>query len=185
MKKFLPCDVLKVIYNALVQPHLNYGILLWGNKTKRIIKLQKWSVRAITCSKYNAHTDPLFIQLNLLKVEDLYKLNLLKFYHKYKSESLPKYFSGMFENIFANHHYHTRHKEQSIVGRGKSSIADHSIRFALPNLIIKTHDLITRKISTHSLPGFSSYVKLFYISQYNSICTTDNCYVCNRNDTNV
>ena len=174
-----------MIYNALVQPHLNYGILLWGNKTKRIIKLQKWSVRAITCSKYNAHTDPLFIKLNLLKVQDIYKLNLLKFYHKYKSESLPKYFSGMFETIFANHSYHTRHKEQSVIARGKSSIADHSVRFSLPNLLVKTHHLITSKISTHSFTGFSNYIKLFYISQYNSICTIDNCYICNRNDPSV
>ena len=64
LKKFLPCDVLKVIYNALVQPHLNYGILLWGNKTKWIIKLQKWSVRAITCSKYNAHTARLMLWIS-------------------------------------------------------------------------------------------------------------------------
>ena len=79
LKRFLPFDILRIIYNALIQPHLNYSILLWGFKTKRISKLQKWAVRAITCSRYNAHTDPLFKRLNLIKVDDIYKLSLLKF----------------------------------------------------------------------------------------------------------
>ena len=86
LKKFVPSDILKMIYNALVQPHLNYGILLWGNNIKRIIKLQKWSVRSITSSKYNAHTEPLFLKLRLLKVEDIYKMCVLKFYYKHKNE---------------------------------------------------------------------------------------------------
>ena len=32
LKRFISCDILKTIYNALIQPHLNYGILLWGKK---------------------------------------------------------------------------------------------------------------------------------------------------------
>ena len=71
LKRFLPAEILKTIYNALIQPHLNYGILLWGRNTKRIRKLQKWAIRSITCSKYNAHTDPLFIKLKLLKIDDI------------------------------------------------------------------------------------------------------------------
>ena len=79
LKKILPCDILKIIYNALIQPHLNFGVLLWGKNTKRIFKLQKWAMRAITRSKYNAHTDPLFKNLKILKIHDIYKVNLLKF----------------------------------------------------------------------------------------------------------
>ena len=60
LKRFLPVDVLKIIYNALVLPYLNYGLLLWGLNFKRIFKLQKWAVRAITSSKFRAHTERLF-----------------------------------------------------------------------------------------------------------------------------
>ena len=31
----------------------------WGFKSDRIFKLQKRAARIITCSKYNAHTEPL------------------------------------------------------------------------------------------------------------------------------
>ena len=71
LKRFLPQVILKTIYSVLVQPHLNYGILLWGKNIKRILKLQKWALRAITSSKFIAHTDPLFIELKLLNVHDI------------------------------------------------------------------------------------------------------------------
>ena len=92
LKKNVPANILKMIYNALIQPHLNYGVLLWGNNISRIRKLQKWAVRSITSSKYNAHTEPLFLKLKLLKIEDIYKLSMLKFYYKYQHELLPSFF---------------------------------------------------------------------------------------------
>ena len=111
LKRILPQDILKTIYSALVQPHLNYGILLWGKNTKRIFKLQKWSLRAITSSKYNAHTDPLFIQLKLLKIHDIYKLCTIKFFYKYNKQQLPTYFNGMFDLVYPTHNYNTRRRE--------------------------------------------------------------------------
>ena len=71
LKRFIPRNILLSLYNALIQPYLNYGILLWGSKTSRIFKIQKQAVRAITGSKYNAHTDPLFKSLNLLKIRNI------------------------------------------------------------------------------------------------------------------
>ena len=44
-----------------------YGILAWGRHTKVIHKIQKRAIRIIAASKYNADTEPLFKQLNLLK----------------------------------------------------------------------------------------------------------------------
>ena len=103
LKRFLPKAILKIIYNALIQPHLNFGVLLWGSNTKRIYKLQKWALRAITCSKYNAHCMPLFKKLKLLRIQDIYKLNMLKFYYKYKKSILPNYFRDMFKENFLEH----------------------------------------------------------------------------------
>ena len=50
LKRVVPKSILKTIYSALIQPFLNYGILLWGHNTSRVFKLQKRAVRAITCS---------------------------------------------------------------------------------------------------------------------------------------
>ena len=67
LTNFLPTHILRVLYNSLILPHLQYSILAWGFKMGRLDKLQKRTVRIITCSKYNSHTDPLFRKLNLLR----------------------------------------------------------------------------------------------------------------------
>ena len=51
----------------------------------------KKSVQIITLSRYNAHTEPLFKNLNLLKVEDILKLQELKFYFRCIHKNLPAY----------------------------------------------------------------------------------------------
>ena len=69
--------------------------------------LQKRAMRVITCSRYNAHTEPLFKKLNLLKVQDFKELNVLKMYYKYKNGELPLYMTEMFSNYSRAHSYDT------------------------------------------------------------------------------
>ena len=35
LKRDLHLNVLRIIYNSLILPHLNYGILLWGHPAKQ------------------------------------------------------------------------------------------------------------------------------------------------------
>ena len=73
--------------------HMTYGLLLWGNQVEQVSKLQKKSFRLITGSEYLAHSEPLFKELELLKIEDLYKLKILKFYYNLSYGLLPSYFN--------------------------------------------------------------------------------------------
>ena len=65
LKRYLPQNIIRTIYNSLILPHTNYSILVWEFKSGRIFKLQKRAVHMIHCSKYNAHTEPLFKPLTL------------------------------------------------------------------------------------------------------------------------
>ena len=71
LRSFLPSGVLQTIYNTLILPHMTYGILAWGRHTNTIHKIQKRAIRIIAASKYNAHNEPLFKQLHLLKACDI------------------------------------------------------------------------------------------------------------------
>ena len=71
IKLLLPSIILKTIYSSLILCQLNYGILVWGLNYKRIVKLKKRVMRIITCSKFNAHSEPLFKELELLKLDDI------------------------------------------------------------------------------------------------------------------
>ena len=74
----------------------------------RVELLQKRAVRFITNSKYNAHTEPLFKQLNLLKVKDIFELTALKSFYKLKKNYLPVYITGMFQDFYGEHDHNTR-----------------------------------------------------------------------------
>ena len=73
LKNTFPSEVLKTLYKSLVLSYINYGLLLWGVEVKNLEVIQKRAIRLITGSNYIAHTEPLFIQLGLLKVQDIFK----------------------------------------------------------------------------------------------------------------
>jgi len=180
IKKFLPPEILKTIYNALINPHLHYGILCWGTNTKRTTKLQKKAIRIITKSKYNAHTGPLLKQLRILTIPDLYDLKLLLFYHKYVNSLLPQYFNSF--NIVRQQDIHNRSLRNNpfVNVRVHFKFAENCIRSKLPLLLNRTPLLILDKTTTHSYFGFKIYVKNFMLNSYQETCTIPECYICNR-----
>ena len=108
LKNYLPKHILRTIYNSLILPHLQYAVLTWGFKMGRAELSQKRAMRVITSSKYNAHTEPLFKQLNLLKVNDIFELTALKLFYKLKKNYLPVYITGMFQDFSREHDHNTR-----------------------------------------------------------------------------
>ena len=69
-----------------------------GFQYKKSRKIQKRAVRIISKSKYNAHTDPLFKKLGILKAQDIFTLNCLKLY-KFCSNALPSYFDHLIQPV--------------------------------------------------------------------------------------
>ena len=94
LKYYIPLHIRINIYNSLILPYINYGILLWGNNHEKVTKLQKKAIRIMNLKKYNSHTEPLFKKLHMLKVEDIFKLNQLKFFYKFFNKDLPDYFKS-------------------------------------------------------------------------------------------
>ena len=180
LKHYLPMYTLKTLYDSFILPHLNYAILTWGFSCSRIFKLQKKSIRIISLSKYNSHTEPLFKTNNILKVEDIFQLNCLKFYYKFCNDCLPSYFSSFrFSTRSAVHSYNTRNKKKLNTNKTNSKFVDKCLRNFIPKLVNQTDSLIVGKISTHSLHGFSNYIKQYIVNLYQMDCSIPNCYVCN------
>ena len=111
----LPYNVLITLYNALILPHLTYGILAWGYDNDIIFKHQKRALRAVTSSRYNAHTGPLFINMKLLKVKDIHKLSQLKFFYKRFHRELPEYFNTMLTMKPIDIHDHSTRKRDTFL----------------------------------------------------------------------
>ena len=108
IRHFLPKSAKLNFYYALFYPHLNYNIVIWGGTSNQLMKKlsvqQKRIVRIICDAHYRAHTNSLFYDLGILKVFDVYRLQIL--IRMYKSKSL---------NLFScRHNVNTRQRNLAV-----------------------------------------------------------------------
>ena len=179
LKYVLPLEIKKLLYNSLILSHINYCIMAWGYKGNRLIKIQKRAVRIITLSGYNSHTEPLFKQLNLLKIEDQLKLQELKFYFKYIHRHLPVNLLNW--QITPNVNMTLGSLKIYILLELNVNLQKKILKYNLPFIINNTSDIVKEKIYTHSLRGFTIYAKNFLLQTYKDTCTLPNCYSCHQN----
>ena len=179
LKHTLPGSILVTIYTSLIVCHLNYGLLVWGYNLYRITKLQKRAIRVITCSKYNAHSEPLFKNLHLLKIEDIFKVQQLKFYYRLVNDLLPTYFNCFpITPIHQIHQHSTRASSNLYTTRVNHEFAKRCVRHSIIKTLNHAPDLIKNIINTHSGHGFTSYIKTYYLRNYQFTCNVVNCYAC-------
>ena len=166
-KNFLQDYIALSIYNTLVLPHINYNITLWGHHSDKIFKQQKKAVRLVACQRYNSHIDPIFKALNLLKIRDIYKLSLLKFYYDHSKSTLPLSLQNIkFTTNSDIHSHNTRTLLALTKPKVRHNFAKNAMSYAIPNLINDTPNTILSKIDTHSRKGFSTYAKRIFIQTY-------------------
>ena len=156
--------------------------MAWGFESNRIIKLQKKALRIITLSNYISHTDPLYKQLSLLKVDDILKLQQLKFYYNYLHNDLPCYLQNWrFVFKYEVHGHDTRDKNKIYTYQIKHDFAKKCLRHNLPLLLNNLPEIVKEKLMSHSNQAFVNYAKLYFLQSYEVICTRQNCYVCMQN----
>ena len=179
LKHVLPTHIKIILYQTLIQSHLNYCLLIWGYNCARLIKLQKKAIRLVSLSKYNAHCDPLFKKFKILKLTDTLRLQELQFYYKHTHNKLPSYLQRM--PLAPNHDIHnhdTRNHNQIHIQAVHHSFAKRCIRHTIPRTVNTTPVIIKDKVTTHSLQGFTNYIKTHVLQSYNNQCALPNCYIC-------
>ena len=117
LKYVLPSSTLLMLYSSLILPYLNYGILVWGNTHQFLLEknllLQKKSLGVIFTLNPRAHTEELFYDNKLLKINDLYLFQLGQFMFKYNGNKLPHIFDRIFCRNDTVHNYPTRRSNDS------------------------------------------------------------------------
>ena len=129
LKHELPSIILKLMYDALIMSHFQYCVTSWGYSCYRLFKLQKRAIRIVTLSKYNADTDPLFKLNKLLKIDDIFKIQCLKLYYKYRKAILPKYLFDMFTENCDVHNHNTRQTSHLHHGVTRTVSARNCVRY--------------------------------------------------------
>ena len=122
VKNILPTTILKTMYYSKVHPYLTYGLLLWGSTYKRHINkieiVQKRAIRSVAKVKYNEQTLQLFISLSILKLKDLFNLQMAVFMYEYNMDILPLSLRQCFTRNDELPHQNTRYsRDPHIVSR--------------------------------------------------------------------
>ena len=104
--------VLRSLYFSLFESHLSYGLPVWGCANQALIQklfiLQKKAIRAITFSDFRAHTSPIFKDINVLKVNDLFQYQVSSIMWDYDHNTLPKSLNSLFTKTKSTHSHRTR-----------------------------------------------------------------------------
>ena len=101
-----------MLYNALIYPILLYGITSWAvtysSSLDALLALQNKFVKIIHFSDQYDSPHPLFISSNILKINELHKLQLASFVYESSLHQNPSEFHNYFSNISEIHSYATR-----------------------------------------------------------------------------
>ena len=131
--KYVDRQILINLYYSLVFPYLIYCNEVWGHAnniyTDSLVKLQKKIIRIITHSYYNAHTEPLFRQLNILDFHKLVIQGTALMMFKYSSNNLPSPIRTMFIRNNEIHNYNTRNRTTLHVPIGTTETTYATFRF--------------------------------------------------------
>lgn len=111
-RPYLSKKCLSNLYHTYIYPYLIYCIEVWGNVAhchlQPLLLIQKKLIRIITFSNYLAHTDPIFRDLYILKIDQLYLSRLGVFMYKYSNDLLPDVMHDLYRNNYEIHSYNTR-----------------------------------------------------------------------------
>ena len=159
---------------------MHYGLVLLGHHSDRIFKLQRRAIRKVSNFKFNGHghTEPICKLLSVLKLPDVYILQLYKMCYKIKREVVSQYFTTVIPTL--THHYFTRRTADQW-HRTYHAFADHNWLHAMIDLLNKSPLIKALVITGISLPHLVSFVKQQCFKHYGYFCNVNNCYVCNGN----
>ena len=178
LKHNLPWYILRIIYNCLILPHLNYGLIIWGWRSNRLLTLQKRAIRSIANLGYIAHTSNAFRQLKILKLPDLCTLHDYLFCYKLLNNILPQFFYLIPFLQKPLKYYDTRQCPKYQTPIVVHEFAKNTLQYKIPVTLNKMPEIFFDKIDTHSMDGFKTYIKHKFLENYSIECSISNCYTC-------
>ena len=151
----------------MILPYLCYGIEAWfgaaSTDSNKISVIQKKSLRAVHSLPYNAHTNEFFKSDNILKVQDLYKLNLCSLVFRYTQPMVNQPLAARFQSASSVHAHNTRNNQNFVIPRYNLTKSQSCFLFKA------THawNFIPTEIqNSESLKSFKDRLRLYYCSLY-------------------
>ena len=172
VRDFVNANILKSIYYALFESHINYACIIWGQNIStinRLYILQKKALRIINLKEHNGHSSPLFHYSRIIKVADKVKIENCLFINKYSNNKLPSIFTNWFTFSAMSPNYQTlfASKENLQIPSVQTTYGKNAFVY----MVIKTWNDIQKEmkdvmLNTFSLVKLKSLLIEFYLNMH-------------------
>ena len=129
----MPCEVLTDLYFTLVHPYFKYCNVIWAvNRTvslESLFRMQKRAIRVVSNSKWNSHSSPLVIKMNVLTLYHVIQFQTCCFMHKIHNHILPINFQSLFNINYCIHDHNTRRIDNFHVISHRTNVREYSIKY--------------------------------------------------------
>ena len=184
LRPFLPLNVMKNVYYSLIYSQIIYAIEVWGSAVKsemaKILILQKRVMRLMTFNDVFPSipgplrpTDPIFVTLCCMKVEDIYKYQVAKFVFKCLHTITPVQFHNWYKLNNQIHEHYTRSNynvNDGIIINNLFVPTARTTNYGLKQLKVSGtriwNELPSYLKNAPSLYIFLKNLKVYYISSY-------------------
>ena len=156
------------------------NVLFYGRKTnlRRLVSLQKRVIRIISKSTFDSHSDPIFKELELLKLFVIRQLELGKLMFSFNHSLLPPKFNDYFSLNKQVHSYATRYANDFHLPFCRTNLRKFSVSFqgptyynSLENDIKQSYSLNSfktklKKKKFMSIISFKNLIVITYLSSH-------------------
>lgn len=174
LRHYLSIHQLKQMYYNLIYPYISYAILAWGSAYKtHLHKLQtkqntiaRIMFFATSFGKNTESALPLLNILDLLTVDNIYRLHALKFTHLWHKGQLPSLFNNFFQYATDVHNYNTRYAAKQNLY--KSRVRTNTGKQMISNMAIDLWHDIPSHLKDLNTFSFSKKIKYNLLSEQHS-----------------
>ena len=137
LRKYVNPALLRTIYYAIFEPHLQYGYQLWGQEQTKVLqnieKIQSKALRNLNFKNPWEPIEEIYKESNIFKLKDIVTISHLKFVYEQMNKILARVFETLFINKTRQHLYNTRGNSLHVLQvkkttYGSNSLTLHAIR---------------------------------------------------------
>jgi len=103
-RNYLPLEILKLIYDSLVNPNLPYYITSLGNtpnvRVNLLQTIENTNLRALCRRPPRETTHPLLRLMHLLRVEEIYNCMIVNYVYKALNGMTLSYWFSLYNNVY-------------------------------------------------------------------------------------
>ncbi len=178
LRHFVSQNISIMMYYSIIYPFLIYAAPIWGNTNSTFLNalyvLQKKFVRIITFNRTTythdgppSHSLPLFKELKILTINDIFKLEIIKFVYDSLNNNNPTQLNNFFN--YPTTHYNTlskRDKKLKIPQVRTTTYGLKSIKYS--GAIIWNDIPFTIRTTSTSRKNLITKVKSIYLTEYDT-----------------